>query len=97
MYLVTFHHSQIHQSSYFVFTVIADVVHADQHRHHLPVLLEVQTLKKTLWLSLVAKEENEDCSSANEQNEETYWIRLERVYHVLYLIGDISVEGQTQR
>lgn len=39
-----------------IFTVIADVVHADQNRHHLPVLLEVQTLKeKKLGLSLVKK------------------------------------------
>lgn len=51
MYLVTFHRGQTRQSSYFVFTVITDVVHADQHRHHLPVLLEVQTLKEEEALS----------------------------------------------
>lgn len=43
-----------------VFTVITDVVHADQHRHHLPVLLKVQILEKKLWLILVETKKIKD-------------------------------------
>lgn len=88
-------------NSYFVFTVIADVVHADQHRHHLPVLLEVQTLKQKLRLSLVVNVTQRGkikwfiIRLTEWLNTETYWVRLECVNHGSNLIWDISVEEQT--
>lgn len=33
--------------------------------------------------------------TSRTRNAETYWIRLERVYHAFYLIWDISAEEQT--
>lgn len=43
MPLACVHH--VSHVSDLVLAVITDVVHADQHRHNLPVLLEVQTLE----------------------------------------------------
>lgn len=87
MPLACVHH--VSHVSDLVLAVITDVVHADQHRHNLPVLLEVQTLETQKHRgsgSGAAQREKQTPAKCFKQDAETHWVRLEGVDHVSYLI-----------